>query len=64
MKVNGKDITFKENTTLLDLLDKYELKKDRVVIEINLEIIDKDMYKDYILKENDVIELINFVGGG
>nr|UWI51758.1 sulfur carrier protein ThiS [Clostridioides difficile] len=64
MKVNGKNIEFKENLTIIDLLNKYNLKSDRVVVEINLEIIEESNYNTYILKDEDVVELISFIGGG
>lgn len=62
--VNGKEIEFKENTTIIDLLNQYNLKKDRVVVEINLNIVEEDDYNSYLLKEEDRVELISFVGGG
>lgn len=64
MKVNGKDVLFQNNKTVLDLLRDYNLNKDRVVVEINLEILDNEQYENYILREDDVIEIIRFVGGG
>ncbi|MGO0883569.1 sulfur carrier protein ThiS [Clostridioides difficile] len=64
MKVNGKNIEFEENLTIIDLLNKYNLKSDRVVVEVNLEIIEESNYNTYILKDEDVVELISFIGGG
>lgn len=64
MKVNGKVFDYEKNTTVLDLLEKIGVKKDRVVVEINQEIISSEKYSTYILKEDDVIEVISFVGGG
>lgn len=64
MKVNGKVVEFQGNKTILDLLKDYNLNKDRVVIEINLEILENEKYDTYILKEDDVIEIISFIGGG
>ncbi|NMS91560.1 sulfur carrier protein ThiS [Clostridioides difficile] len=64
MKVNGKDIEFKKDLTIIDLLNKYNLKSDRVVVEVNLEIIEESNYSTYILKDEDIIELISFIGGG
>ncbi|EQF25056.1 thiamine biosynthesis protein ThiS [Clostridioides difficile CD160] len=64
MKVNGKDIEFKEKLTIVDLLNKYNLKNDRVVVEVNLEIIEESNYSTYVLKDEDIIELISFIGGG
>ncbi|MCC0629250.1 MULTISPECIES: sulfur carrier protein ThiS [unclassified Clostridioides] len=64
MKVNGKEIKFEEDLTVIDLLNKYNLKSDRVVVEVNLEIIEESNYNTYILKDEDIVELISFIGGG
>jgi len=64
MKVNGKDMKFKENKNILSLLNDFEISKDRVVVEVNFDILEEEDFEKYILKEEDVIELINFVGGG
>lgn len=64
MKVNGKEIIFKENTTVESLLDELKINKDNVVVEINLDILENNQYNEYILREDDVIEVIRFVGGG
>jgi sulfur carrier protein len=64
MKVNGKEIKFKENKNILSLLNDFEISKDRVVVEVNFDILEEEEFEKYILKEEDVIELINFVGGG
>ena len=64
MKVNGKDIKFKENKNILSLLNDFEISKDKVVVEVNFDILEEEEFEKYILKEEDVVELINFVGGG
>ena len=64
MKVNGKVVEFKNNKTVLDLLNDHNLNKDRVVVEINLEIVENEQYENYGLKEHDAIEIISFIGGG
>ena len=64
MKVNGKEIKFKENKNILSLLNDFEISKDRVVVEVNFDILEEEEFEKYILKEEDVVELINFVGGG
>ncbi|MCC0684640.1 sulfur carrier protein ThiS [Clostridioides sp. ZZV15-6383] len=64
MKVNGRDIEFKEKLTVIDLLNKYNLKSDRVVVEVNLDIIEESNYSTYVLKDEDIVELISFIGGG
>lgn len=64
MKVNGKEIEFEKDLTVIDLLNKYNLKSDRVVVEVNLEIIEESNYNTYVLKDKDIVELISFIGGG
>ncbi len=64
MKVNGKEFEFKSDMTISKLLEDIGVKKDRVVVEINLNIIENNQYDSYIVREEDVIEVIRFVGGG
>ncbi|EGT4205007.1 sulfur carrier protein ThiS [Clostridioides difficile] len=64
MKVNGNEIEFEKDLTVIDLLNKYNLKSDRVVVEVNLEIIEESNYNTYVLKNEDIVELISFIGGG
>lgn len=47
-----------------DLLKFIDLKKDGIVVEINLNIIKKDRYEDTILQNGDSVEIITFMGGG
>jgi sulfur carrier protein len=64
MKLNGKEIYVKPNTTILNLLKKLEIKIDSVVVEVNLDIIENHQYSSYILDSDDIVEVIRFVGGG
>ena len=64
MKVNGKNMKFKQGKSIINLLDYFKINKDMVVVEINFNIIEQDQYEKYILKSEDNIELISFVGGG
>lgn len=64
MKVNGKDIELKENKTLADFLKDNNYNTNRIVIELNGEIVSKDKYNTVNLKDTDVMEVLTFVGGG
>ena len=64
MKINGKELEFKENTSITELLNSIGVNKNTVVVEVNLEIIENEAYDNYILSEDDIIEVIRFVGGG
>lgn len=64
MKVNGKDIVLKETKTLADFLKDNNYNTNRIVIELNGEIVSKDKYNTINLKDSDVMEVLTFVGGG
>ena len=50
--------------SLADLVSEKKINCAKVVIEHNLNIIDKDKLAAVILQENDVIEILSFIGGG
>ena len=64
IKVNGKVKLIEENTNLLKLVDILKIPLKKVAIELNQEIIDKKKLNKIILKENDKIEVVHFIGGG
>ena len=64
MTLNGKNIDLSEDITIEKLLKKYDLDPKKVVVEVNMEIVDDEAYSTYLLKNEDVIEVISFVGGG
>jgi thiamine biosynthesis protein ThiS len=50
--------------TVADLLQELEIRSDRVAIEVNLNIVDKQEYDTRTLSEGDKIEIMSFIGGG
>lgn len=64
MIINGKQFKFKENSNISEILDYLKINKDSVVVEVNLNIIPRKDYDSFLLKENDSIEVLSFVGGG
>ena len=54
----------KERETILDLLEALTLPKDRVAIEHNREILPRARFADVVLKPDDRLEIVHFVGGG
>ncbi len=64
IQLNGEKRQLQENKTLLTLLADLSIPKEKVVIEVNLEIISRDQWADHILKEGDQVEIVHFVGGG
>ena len=64
IQLNGKKITIKTKSTIMDLLIKYKLDKKKIAIEHNGIIIPKLKYKKKYLKNNDQLEIAHFIGGG
>ena len=64
IQLNGKKISIKSNFSLEDLLKKYKLINKKVAIEHNGTIIQKISFKNKILKNNDKVEIVHFIGGG
>lgn len=64
VKLNGKEIEIPEKSTITDVLKLMEIKNNMIVVEKNLEIIDKSAHKTMVLKDGDVLEIVGFFGGG
>ena len=64
IQLNGKPYEINGNTNLNDLLNKLNIQKNKVAIEVNGEIIEKNKYSKFILKKRDKVEIVHFIGGG
>ena len=62
--VNGKQMTVNLKFSLKNLIDKLKLPIKKVAIELNREIVNKKRIAKIILKSEDKIEIVNFIGGG
>ena len=64
IQLKGKKVVIKSNYSIFDLLKKYKLIKKKLAVEHNGRIIPKVSYKKKILKNNDKVEIVHFIGGG
>lgn len=62
--INGQNREFPEPLNIGQLLEHLELNSERVVVELNREILTADKHADIQLQDGDTLELIQFVGGG
>ena len=62
--VDGHNREFSQPLNVEQLLEHLELKPERVVVELNREILTIDRHADIQLQDGDTLELIQFVGGG
>ena len=62
--VNGKQMTVNLKYSLKNLIDKLKMPITKIAVELNREIINKKNINKIILKNNDKIEVVHFIGGG
>ena len=62
--INDEKFTFDEDLTVSQLLEQMEIDPDRIVVEHNGELIKKESFDSHIVKSDDRLELLEFVGGG
>lgn len=62
--VNGEQKNFEEDSTLQTVITTLQIEDKVMAAAVNMEIVKKDDWKNYIVKENDKLELLQFVGGG
>lgn len=61
--INGKE-TETGASTVSSLLEELNILPGRAAIEVNSSVIKKTGHSSYLLKDGDVVEIVNFVGGG
>jgi|TARA_B100000902_G_scaffold381902_1_gene418958 thiamine biosynthesis protein ThiS len=64
IKVNGKIKTIINKISLYELINDLKIPITKVAIELNKEIINKKKIKKIKLENNDVVEIVHFIGGG
>jgi len=64
IQLNGKKIKIQRNLSIKDLIKKYRLKENKIAIELNGTILPKDHYKNKKVRNNDKVEIVQFIGGG
>jgi len=64
LTVNGDPMELSGTATVTELLSQLKLKPELVVVELNLNILRREELAKTVLKENDQVEVVHFVGGG
>ena len=62
--VNGKQMQIIPKVTLKSLITKLKMPLNKIAIELNKKIIDKNRISKIRLKKGDKIEIVHFIGGG
>ena len=64
IQLNGDSYKINDGTNLSELLNKLKIQKNKVAIEVNGEIVEKNKYPNLILNKGDKVEIVKFIGGG
>lgn len=67
MTVNGEKFdlaSLSPESTLTRLIGHFNLSPQRVAVELNGNLINRSVYADTHLRDNDTVEIIHYVGGG
>ena len=64
IQLNGNPYEISGRTDLNELLNKLKIEKNKVAIEVNGEIVQKEKYQNLILRKDDKVEIVHFIGGG
>lgn len=64
LTLNGKQEPIEKSLTLDVLIKTKRLCPDKIVVEHNFSIISKEDWPKITLKDQDMIEIVSFVGGG
>lgn len=62
--LNGAATDIMDNSSVAGLLEQMQIGRERVAVEVNLDIVPKAAYESRILSAGDRIEIVHFVGGG
>ncbi len=63
IKINGKAEAL-AGLNIAEIVEKSGYNKARVAVELNGNIVPKAKYAETVVKENDTLEVVSFVGGG
>ena len=64
IQLNGKDHPLPGPMSLAALVERLGLDMRKIAVERNLEIVPRSAYAATELTEGDLLEIVNFVGGG
>jgi thiamine biosynthesis protein ThiS len=64
LHLNGDPREYPAALTLAGLVEQLGMKSDRVAVELNRNIIPRELWSQTNLNDGDRLEIVHFVGGG
>ena len=62
--INGESREVQGNPSLADLITQLDLPPTRIAVELNREVVRRSDWGGTMLRDDDRIEIVHFVGGG
>jgi thiamine biosynthesis protein ThiS len=62
--VNGDEKDLRDRISLAELIEQLDLPPARIAVELNREVVRRSDWGSTMLKDEDRIEIVHFVGGG
>ena len=62
--INGENKSFDDTFSLQQIITDLQIEDKVMAAAVNMDIVKKDNWGNFIPKNNDKIELLQFVGGG
>ena len=64
IQINGEPREIPDETTLEQLVSLLQLKPEQIAIELNRTVVRRVEWSATLLREDDTLEIVHFVGGG
>ena len=64
LKVNGDSVEIDDGSNMGELLDMLEIPKTKVAVELNGVVIPNSELLGKVLKDQDILEIVQAIGGG
>ena len=64
IQLNGRKLDLTTKHSIFTLLKKYKINGKKIAVELNGKIINRNQFNSVYIKNNDKIEIVQFIGGG
>ena len=64
IRVNGEEKEFAADLSLSEVIELLDLPRQRIAVELNREVVRRADWDKTVLRDDDRLEVVHFVGGG
>ena len=62
--INGESRELSGEVSLAELIEQLDLPAARIAVEVNRDVVRKSDWSSTVLRDEDRVEIVHFVGGG